>query len=198
MLVVGLTGGIGSGKTTVANLFASKGVSVIDADQLARDVTQQGTAGYQQIAAKFGDIILNEDKTLNRKQLRTLIFADETKRRWLENFIASLIRVAIQKQIESLPSSTPYCIVVIPLLFETEPNPLIQRVLLVDTLPENQIKRTKERDQSSEQAVEAIMKAQIDRDKRLQLADDVVHNNGSLQDLQAEVDKLHEFYRSLC
>jgi len=192
MLVVGLTGGIGSGKTTVAKLFANKGVHVIDTDQLARDVTEPGQPALQQIAAKFGAEILSPDGRLDRAKLRTIVFSDPEKRVWLEQLLHPMIRAEMTQQIAD--STSLYCLAVIPLLFETAPNPLIQRTLVVDIPEALQLERTAARDKVTPQAIQAILDTQIAREKRLALADDIIYNQGALHDLEKQVDHLHEIY----
>lgn len=195
MLIVGLTGGVGSGKSTVANLFTKLGVPIIDTDQLARDVTQLDQPALKQIAEYFGPSSLKPDGTLDRARLRQLIFNDPTKRLWLEALLHPLIRLEMQRQISTM--NTPYCIVVIPLLFETEPNPLINRVLVVDATEQLQLTRTMLRDKLPEQQAQAILKAQVDRNKRLAAADDIINNNDGIEELIPQVAKLHQFYLSL-
>lgn len=195
MLVIGLTGGIGSGKTTVAQLFKEKGITIIDTDQLARQVILPGSKALSQIVIHFGDAILLPDKTLDRSLLRNKVFNDEKERIWLEQLLHPLIRNEMQKEIEK--SSSPYCIVVIPLLFETLPNPHIHRILVVDASPELQLHRAKKRDQSSKENIQSIIKTQIDRDKRLSGADDIIYNDGLINDLIPQVERLHQFYLSL-
>ncbi len=194
-LVIGLTGGIGSGKSTVADLFQQKGITVIDTDLLSRKLTQPGQPALAAIRAKLGDAIIEADGSMNRAALRKLIFTDETKRRWLEDLLHPLIRAEMEKRIEQ--ATSPYCIAVIPLLFETRPNPLIQRVLVVDAPIDLQIARTVERDHASPEAISAILKTQVDRETRLSKADDVINNQGSLEALIAQVNALHEKYLSL-
>jgi dephospho-CoA kinase len=195
MLVIGLTGGIGSGKTTVAKLFANRGITIIDTDQLARDVTDFGQAALAKIAEKFGPEILFANGTLNRVALRKIVFADEAKRRWLEELLHPLIRTEIKKQVNQAQS--PYCIVVIPLLFETEPNPLIQRILVVDTPEKNQIERTQNRDGMPLEEIEAILLTQVNRAHRLKKAHDIIENHGSIADLERQVNRLDELYRHM-
>ena len=195
MLVVGLTGGIGSGKTTVAKLFAEKGVTVIDADQLARDVTHLGQPALQEIATKFGSSILQKDGSLNRTALRKIVFNNDDDRIWLEKLLHPLIREEMKRQIGS--AKPPYCIVVIPLLLETEKNPLIERVLIVDVPVEDQIKRTQLRDNATEEDVKAILKTQVDRAKRLALANDIIENQGATKDLLPQIERFHGFYTAL-
>ncbi|MHB1949106.1 MAG: dephospho-CoA kinase [Gammaproteobacteria bacterium] len=195
MLVIGLTGGIGSGKSAVAKLFSERGVTVIDTDQLSRDVTQPGQPALEQIAEKFGRDILLPDGGLNRTALRKLIFIDENKRQWLEQLLHPLIRAEMQRQIEA--ARPPYCIVVIPLLLEKESNPLIDRILIVDALESDQIKRTQIRDNASPDEIKSIIKTQVTRPERLAKADDIIDNNGALIDLIPQVDRLHGFYTAL-
>ncbi len=193
--IVGLTGGIGSGKTTVANLFAEKGITVIDTDQLARDLTSKGELALEKISRQFGSSILLTDGTLDRSSLRKRVFAEPADRLWLEQLLHPLIRNAMKQQAQE--SSSPYCIVVIPLLFETTPNPLINRVLVVDTHENNQIIRAKIRDNANENMITTIVKTQISREDRLKKADDVIYNDGELADLLPQVDKFHQLYLNL-
>jgi dephospho-CoA kinase len=191
-LVVGLTGGIGSGKTTVANLFAEHGVTIIDTDQIARDITQPGQPAFDAIIKYFGTDMTLPTGELNRSRLRKLVFADPHKRDWLEKLLHPIIREETGKQIKLAQS--PYCIVVIPLLFETKPNPLIHRILVVDAPEELQVIRTQQRDNISDLDVNAIIKTQVTRKVRLAAADDVIENEGDMKNLIAQVNKLHQFY----
>jgi len=195
MLIIGLTGGIGSGKSTVAKLFSERGVTVIDTDQLARDVTQPGKPALQSIVDMFGSTILQTNGSLNRTALRKIIFTDENKRLWLENLLHPIILAEMKNQAEAAKSS--YCIVVIPLLLETQANELINRILVIDTAEKEQIKRTQLRDNSTENEVKSIIATQVNRIKRLSAAHDIIENNGSLSDLIPQVDRLHGFYLAL-
>lgn len=195
MLVIGLTGGIGSGKTTVANLFAQHGITLIDTDQIARDVIQPHQTAYQKILDHFGLDILQNDKSIDRSKLRKLIFSDTNEKLWLENLLHPLIRQEMQQAITH--ATSPYVIAIIPLLLETTKNPLIDRVLVVDADEEKQIHRTCLRDKVSAEDVKAILRTQIDRAKRLEAADDVVHNHGSVEELISQVDKLHHVYLNI-
>lgn len=192
MLVIGLTGGIGSGKSTVARLFAEKGVTIIDTDQLARDITLPGQEALAKIIEKFGKGILLPDKTLDRSQLRKIVFTDLHKRQWLEQLLHPLIRAETQRRIES--ATSPYCMVVIPLLLETKPNPLVKRILVVDLPEEQQLLRAHLRDQLPEKEISAIMRSQVTREQRLAAADDVIDNHGTLAELIPQVEKLHQSY----
>lgn len=195
MLVVGLTGGIGSGKSTVATLFAKKGISIIDTDQISRDITNPDGIALNAIVKEFGNDILLPDKTLNRSLLRKKIFDNSNERVQLEQILHPLIREEIKKQVAL--ATSPYCIVVIPLLFETKPNPLINRILVVDAPESLQIERAKVRDQLTEEAIQAILDSQVAREIRLHGAQDVINNDGSMADLQFQVDALHEHYLAL-
>lgn len=195
MLVIGLTGGIGSGKSTVANLFAAKHIPIIDTDQLSRDLTQSGQPALNKITEHFGDDILQKDGSLDRKKLRHIIFARESERKWLEKLLHPLIRAEMKKQIQA--HQAPYCIVVIPLLTENTPNPIIQRILVVDATETLQIQRVTQRDDLTPEMMTAILQSQSSREKRLAMADDVITNHGDLKDLEKQVDALHEKYLGL-
>src|SRR5579883_1238465 len=156
MLVIGLTGGIGSGKSTVAKLFIERGVTVIDSDKLARDVVLPGQAALKQVAEKFGSAVMKPDGTLDRNALRKIIFEDENSRNWLEQLLHPLIRAEMKKQIKN--ANPPYCIIMIPLLLETENNPLIDRILVVDSAEADQIKRTQKRDNATEEKSNPLSK----------------------------------------
>jgi dephospho-CoA kinase len=192
MFVIGLTGGIGSGKTTVAQLFEKKGIKIIDADHLARILTQPKQEAFNKIVEHFGGNIVLPDGLLNRRLLRNIIFTDTHQRLWLEQLLHPLIRIEMKREIESAQSS--YCIIVIPLLFETKPNPLINRILVVDTTEEQQLQRIQTRDQSTLEEAKAILQSQVTREHRLANAIDIIHNSGSMDDLQHEVERLHNLY----
>jgi dephospho-CoA kinase len=194
-LVVGLTGGIGSGKSTVAALFQARGITIIDTDQLARDVVQPQTLAYHAIVKQFGEAMLTASGDINRKALGDRVFANPAERTWLENLLHPLIRAEMAKQVADAVS--PYCIVVIPLLFETTPNPLINRILVVDLDEALQKQRVVERDQLPVEKLEAILAAQVNRNTRLQGAHDVIHNDENIADLESQVANLHRLYLSL-
>lgn len=195
MIIIGLTGGIGSGKSTVAKLFEEKGITVIDADQLARDLTLPGKPALNKIIEKFGADMLLPNHTLDRSKLRKLIFMDDHKRTWLEQLLHPLIRDEIGQHIKAADS--PYCIVMIPLLIESAPNPLINRILVVDAKKEEQLERAATRDKQSGGEIYTILSKQATRAQRLKAADDVISNMGTLEDLQGQVDALHRYYMSL-
>ena len=195
MLTIGLTGGIGSGKSTVAQLFAEQGIAIIDADQIAREVTAPQTKAYQAIVKHFGSAIIDENGQLQRRKLRDIIFKDNNERLWLEKLLHPLIRAAMQEKIKQVQSS--YCILVIPLLIETLPNPLVKRILVVDTPEELQIKRTQQRDQLNSEQIKSIMQSQASRQARLQVADDIIKNDQDVAHLMKQVLQLHRQYLQL-
>ena len=197
MLAIGLTGGIGSGKSTVAELFAKLGTPIIDADIIAREVTQPDQPAFLQIVQHFDESILTENGTLNRPQLRKIIFTDLKQKLWLENLLHPLIRQQIETRIRA--TTTPYCIAVIPLLLESRYSyPSIKRILVVDSPIALQIERVLARDKTlDKRQIETIIKVQIARDKRLTQADDIVVNDGHLSHLSPQVDKLHQQYLAM-
>tara|TARA_Y100000768_G_scaffold55991_1_gene37311 strand:- start:23137 stop:23724 length:588 start_codon:yes stop_codon:yes gene_type:complete len=191
-MIVGLTGGIGSGKTAVSDTFAELGIVVVDADLASRVVVEKGKPCLMKIVHHFGEDILTENDELDRAKLREIIFQSQKEKDWLE----SLLHPAIAKQIQDeLSSSTsPYTILVSPLLLETNQKDLCNKVLVVDVPVELQMERTLKRDGVSEEQVRSIIKAQISREERLDLADEVLVNDGSLEDLQSSVKELHEVF----
>ena len=195
MYVVGLTGGIGSGKTAVSDRFASLGVTVVDADLASRVVVEPGRPALSAIAEHFGPQLINAQGELDRAQLRAKVFADESERKWLEALLHPLIAEEIQHGLASADSA--YAILVSPLLLETAQHQLVDRVLVVDAPVELQVARTMERDQNDEAQVRAIIAAQTSRDARRGGADDILVNDGTRSALQAQVDALHQRYLDL-
>ncbi|MCD1639079.1 dephospho-CoA kinase [Pseudomonas stutzeri] len=190
--ILGLTGGIGSGKSAVAEQFASLGVHTVDADQAARWVVEPGRPALLQIAQHFGDGVLLPTGELNRAALRERIFADSAERQWLERLLHPLIRSEIADHLARADS--PYAIMVSPLLIESGQYRTVDRVLVVDVPEVLQIARTVARDQASEEQVRAILKVQAAREERLRHADDVLVNDRDLSWLRSEVERLHHFY----
>lgn len=187
-----LTGGIASGKSTVAAEFAKLGVPVIDTDEISRVVVQPGRPGLRHIVEQFGREILNADGTLNRKKLRELVFNDPAKRQALEKILHPAIRVEQLRLAESVGG--PYQIHVVPLLAETANRHLYDRVLLVDCPREEQLQRLLARDGVTKDLAESMLAAQATREHRLSLADDVIDNSGDPSLLPAQVTRLHERY----
>ncbi|MDE1250491.1 dephospho-CoA kinase [Vibrio aestuarianus] len=195
--VVGLTGGIASGKTTVANIFHQHfGIDIVDADVIARQVVEVGSKGLKAIEEHFGHKILHANGQLDRATLRSKIFADETQKAWLNNLLHPMIR---EKMLEQLSSTTsPYALLVVPLLIENNLQSLANRILVVDVDTETQISRTMARDNVSEQQVRAILAAQASREQRLAQADDVVKNSAENQKLLPQITELHQKYLAIC
>lgn len=196
MLRIGLTGGIGSGKTTVAELFASHGVPVVDTDSIARELAQPGQSALREIVARFGPDVLNDSGHLDRARLRRRVFADATERKALESILHPRIRATVNERVAAL--NAPYCIIVIPLLVESGyEKKMVDRVLVVDCPEIQQISRVAARSQLTEPQIRAIMEAQATRAERLQHADDVIVNDGDLASLEVEVVNLHARYLEL-
>ncbi|RUO27137.1 dephospho-CoA kinase [Aliidiomarina minuta] len=193
--IVGVTGGIGSGKTTVTDRFASHGIEVIDADVIAREVVAPGSDALKQIAEYFGPEVILPDGALNRAQLRSLVFADSDKKEWLNQLLHPLIRHRIEDALQAARSD--YCILVAPLLLENQLQALVDRVLVVDVAEETQIERTTRRDNNSREQVAAIIDAQITREERLAAADDCINNELPLPEVYDQVDALHQQYLKL-
>lgn len=195
MLIVGLTGGMGAGKTTVANLFARYNIPIIDADVISHALTEVGEPAYLDIIKHFTSSILLPDKQLDRKKLRQIIFNDAQERIWLEKLLHPLIEQEMIKQIKN--TVAPYCIVVIPLLFEVEHFSFIDRILLVDIPTLMQIERIKLRDKVPDDQIAAILKRQISRDEKLARADDIIANDGTFENLIPQVEEFHASYLEL-
>jgi|SRR3990172_4552040 len=195
MLRIGLTGGIGSGKSTVAELFTRRGVPVIDTDVIARQIVTPGQPALAEIAREFGSDLLDASGQLDRARMRQRVFDDPTARRRLEAILHPRIRAAVRDQIAALKA--PYCLIVIPLLVETGFNEVIDRVLVVDVDEVHQQERTSRRDIVPTNEVQKIMATQATREQRLARADDVIVNNGVVADLEREVDRLHASYLAL-
>lgn len=195
MLRIGLTGGIGSGKSTVAAMFAQRGVPVIDTDEIARELSAPDQPGYRQIVNTFGSEILNDAGAIDRHRLRAQVFADPETRRRLETILHPLIREEVKQRIEKL--RTDYCVIAVPLLIETEFDNLVDRILVVDAKETDQIRRVAARNNMTEAEIRAIMAAQADRETRRRRAHDIVSNCADLTRLEAEVDRLHARYRLL-
>lgn len=194
-LRIGLTGGIASGKTTVANFFADLGIPVIDTDVIARDVVAKGAPALAQIRADFGDAVFNDDGVLDRKAMRKLVFSDDSKRRQLEGILHPRIREAAVVQAQAV--TDPYMIIVVPLLVESPMKALMDRVLVVDCSVDVQLKRLLARDTEDEAQARRMIAAQASRDERRAIADDVLLNDTDLDETRRQVDALHHHYLEL-
>lgn len=195
VLVIGLTGGIGSGKSVAAESFAAHGVPVIDADVLARELVAPGCPALEEIHRAFGPSVLTASGELDRRRLRELVFADEQRRHELEAILHPRVYAEIAHRLAALDA--PYAVTVVPLLLETAGWELVDRILVVDAPEELQLSRATARDGTSREAVARILAAQIPREQRLALADDVLTNDGDLASLAHQVDALHRRYSSL-
>lgn len=194
-LVIGLTGGIASGKTTVSDQFSALGVDVIDADIIAREVVAKNTPGLKAIVAHFGSDILTDSKELNRQKLRQLVFSDNAQKEWLNALLHPLIREQMLQQ--TAKAKSPYCILSVPLLVENKLNNLVARTLVVDIDEATQLARAMTRDNSEKQVIEGIMAAQAPRAKRLKAADDIILNNQDIKSLGEQVKDLHQMYLNI-
>lgn len=191
---VGLTGGIACGKSTVANLFAALGVPIVDTDLLAREVVAPGSPLLAEIARHFGEQVLQKDGSLDRAQLRTRVFANPGERQWLEQLTHPAIRDLTDRRCAS--ATGPYVIVAIPLLVETQGAARFDRVLAVDCDPQVQLARLQARDGSTRAEAERMLAAQVTREQRLAVANDVILNDGDIAKLRVQVEKLHRQYKS--
>lgn len=189
---VALTGGIGSGKSTVADAFARLGVNVIDADIIARQVVEPGTPALNAIATHFGADTINPDGTLNRRQLRERIFNNADEKSWLNALLHPLIQQETRRQMQQ--ATSPWLLWVVPLLVENQLAAQADRVLVIDVLPETQLLRTMQRDNVTRKHAEQILAAQATREARLAVADDVIDNNGAPDAIASDVARLHAQY----
>lgn len=193
MYVVAITGGIGSGKTTVANQFAALGIEVVDADLIAREVVAPGTPALAAITSHFGPEILTEQGLLDRRVLRERIFSDPAAKSWLNALLHPIIRSEMLRQCAAV--SSPYCLLVVPLLVENRLTELADRVLVIDVDEATQIERTCRRDGVSREQAQAILASQASRTERLAMADDVLDNqSGTTETIRARILALHETY----
>ncbi|MEZ8058781.1 dephospho-CoA kinase [Vibrio splendidus] len=195
-IIIGLSGGIASGKTTVANLFNEHfNIDIVDADIVAREVVAVGSDGLKQITDHFGEAILLEDGALNRSKLRELIFSDPTEKQWLNDLLHPMIRNKIDSDLSKVTS--PYALLVAPLLVENQMQGMADRVLIVDVPAEVQIERTMSRDNVSKEQVASILKSQASREQRLAVADDVIKNHTKNQELLLQITDLHQKYLAI-
>jgi dephospho-CoA kinase len=195
MLKVGLTGGVASGKSMVATMFAELGAALVDTDLLAREVVAPGEPGLDAVRMLFGPGVITEAGELDRRALRSIVFADAAKRRHLEDVLHPLIRERTLQRLHE--AAGPYTIVIVPLLVETFFGQLVDRVLVVDCPVAAQLERLVRRDGLSHEEAEAMIAAQTSRASRLEAADDVIDNSGSIDATRSQVARLHRSYLDL-
>ena len=195
-MIIGLTGGIGSGKSAAANFFQNEGISVIDTDQLARKVIDKDTPGYSKVVESFGANILDNNDSIDRAKLREAVFHDSEKRKILESITHPLVRELMVQKISS--STSPYSIIMVPLIFETNSAKNYDRVLVIDCDVEIQLERAMARDENSADLIQKIIDSQCSRSERLSIANDVIPNNHSIEDLQKRSLAMHNFYLGFC
>lgn len=195
MFILGLTGGIGSGKSAASSYFAQQGIIVVNSDQVAREVVLPGQPAWQAILDRYGPEVLQADQTLNRAWLREKIFAEPEERLWLESQTHPRIREATIEQLQQAESA--YVILESPLLFKSKQSAMVQRTLVIDVPESIQLIRACSRDGNNEEQIRRIMAAQLPRLERISLADDVVDNSGSLAELYDRLAPLHQRYLEL-
>ena len=195
-MLVGITGGIGSGKSAVGNFFIELGIDVVDADDLARAAIAEGSQGCELIIKRFGNDILDHSQQIDRKKLRKVIFGNAEEKQFVESIIHPEVAKAMTEFVKNAQS--PYKMIIVPLLFETDSQKMYDRVLFIDTLEELQIKRASARDGVDEANIRAIIGNQLPRNEKLKLAEDIIVNNVGLDKLMQSVSQTHNFYLSLC
>ena len=194
-MIIGLTGGIGSGKSAAADCFIDLGVDVIDADIVAKNVLSINSDGYHSFIKDFGEEFLNDNREINRELLRKEIFSDEIKKKRLENIVHPNVRSNISDFINN--SRSPYCIIMVPLIFETNSSKNYDRILVIDCDVETQIQRSALRDNQPIKEIQKIIHLQASREQRLSIADDVILNISTLTNLKEEILKLHDKYMEI-
>ncbi len=195
MRIIGLTGGIGSGKSTVAGKFQALGAGIVDTDVIAHQISGQGQPGAQAVARVFGTEFLDPQGTIDRGKLRELVFSNPAAKLKLDAALHPLIQQEALAQLQALPPDIPYALLVVPLLFETNAYAdTIHRSLVIDCSEATQIERVKQRSGLDERTIRQIMAAQLARTERLARADDIISNEGSASQLMDNVKKLHEIY----
>lgn len=195
VLKIGLTGGIGSGKSAACEIFSELKVPVIDADIIAQGLVKPDMPALEEIIQAFGNKVILNDGTLDRKNIRDQIFTNETDRKKLENILHPAIYKEIANQVENINSN--YCIISIPLLLETDASNIVDRILVIDVPRELQLVRASYRDKTSKKDIDAIIDSQISRKDRLAAANDIVDNKGDINDLRKKIYDLHEFYSNI-
>ena len=195
-MIIGLTGGIGSGKSAAANFFQNEGINVINADRLAKDVIAKNTPGFNSVVKYFGSNIIDLDGSINRAKLRKEVFDNDEKRMALESITHPLVREMMSEKISA--SNSPYSIIEVPLIFETNSMGFYNRVLVIDCDSKLQLERAVLRDQNSNEQIQKIIESQCSREERLSIANDVISNNDSLKNLEIRSLAIHKYYLGLC
>tara|TARA_B100000212_G_scaffold218267_1_gene165355 strand:- start:88 stop:681 length:594 start_codon:yes stop_codon:yes gene_type:complete len=195
-LIIGLTGGIGSGKSAAGNIFRRHGINVIDADKASREVFEKDSVAKSDAIDLLGEDIVQSDGSLSREKIRDLVFNDYDLKSNLEKIVHPAVRKVISNEIQK--SKSIYTIIEVPLIFETDSATNYQRILVIDCKPEISINRAATRDNVSDTEIKKIMLSQCSRNERLSIANDVITNNDSLQDLERKISKIHNFYLELC
>ena len=191
-MIIGLTGGIGSGKSAAGNEFEKLGISVIDADAIAKNVTLKDSKAYNEIVNHFGKDILDNSQNIDRKKLRDIIFSNNSEKKILESYLHPAIREDITSAI--LSSHSPYTIIMVPLIFETNSMNQYEKILVIDCDENIQIDRASSRDNASSEDIKKIINSQATREERLSIANDIILNNSSLKDLKNQVYEIHKKY----
>tara|TARA_B100000767_G_C19656617_1_gene489168 strand:- start:427 stop:1023 length:597 start_codon:yes stop_codon:yes gene_type:complete len=191
-MIIGLTGGIGSGKSAAADFFIDLGINVLDADQVAKDALLKNSSGFKLFIKEFGNFYLDTNGEVDRIKLRQDIFSDKDKKSILESIIHPIVLKTVMNFIKD--SKSPYTIIMVPLLFETDTKDHYDKIICIDCLPEEQLSRAMLRDNQNEVQIKNIINNQASREQRISIAHDVIENNSTLNDLKQEVKNLHEKY----
>ena len=194
-MIIGLTGGIGSGKSAAGNEFENLGITVIDADSIAKEASSQNSIAYTEIVDHFGNSILDDSMNIDRKKLRDIIFTDNSQKKILESFLHPVIRENISSAV--LASRSKYTIIMVPLIYETKSMNQYDRILVIDCKEEIQLLRASNRDNSSLEDIQKILQSQATRQERLSIANEVIINNSSFETLREQVIQIHQTYMEL-
>ena len=194
-MIIGLTGGIGSGKSAAGNEFENLGITVIDADSIAKEASSQNSIAYTKIVDHFGNSILDDSMNIDRKKLRDIIFTDNSQKKILESFLHPVIRENISSAV--LASRSKYTIIMVPLIYETKSMNQYDRILVIDCEEEIQLLRASNRDNSSLEDIQKILQSQATRQERLSIANEVIINNSSFETLREQVIQIHQTYMEL-
>jgi dephospho-CoA kinase len=194
-MIIGLTGGIGSGKSAAGNEFENLGITVIDADSIAKEASSQNSISYIKIVEHFGNSILDDLKNIDRKKLRDIIFTDFSQKKILEGFLHPVIRENISSAV--LASRSNYTIIMVPLIYETKSMNQYDRIIVIDCEEDIQLLRASNRDSSSQEDIQKILQSQATRQERLSIANEVIINNSSFEALREQVFQIHQTYMEL-